>query len=96
MFFLRTLVLFTCIEFLFIIEPFCQRILGIFLLTNESESHRIMFFMTEYFVDEEKYFYLILLHLDVASSLATIIVIAIGSMFLMCLKYACGFFMIAR
>jgi len=52
--------------------------------------------MTEYFVDQERYFYLLLLHLDVGSSIGLIAFIAGLTMILVCLIYTCGMFRIAR
>ncbi|XP_018361719.1 PREDICTED: odorant receptor 4-like [Trachymyrmex cornetzi] len=51
--------------------------------------------MTEYFVDQEKYFYLILLHINVATCIGAIAYIATGTMLIGYLKHACGMFKIA-
>jgi len=51
--------------------------------------------MREYFVDQEKYSYLILLHLDAAMYIGAITVVASGTVIADCLKHICGIFRIA-
>lgn len=63
---------------------------------NKSRSRYVMLTLTEYFVDQEKYFYLILLHINVAIYIASIAVIATGTMLIVYLKYSCEMFTIAR
>jgi len=69
--------------------------LDIILPINESRPHRLQV-MTEYFVDQEQYFYLLLLHLDVGSFIGWIAFIAGLTMILVCLIHTCGMFRIAR
>lgn len=71
-------------------------ILDIIMPMNESRPHPLIPIMTEYFVDQEKYFYLILLHIDVATCIGAIAYIATGTMLIGYLKHACGMFKIAR
>jgi hypothetical protein len=52
--------------------------------------------MREYFVDQEKYSYLILLHLDAAMCIGAITVAASGTIIAGCFKHICGIFRIAR
>jgi len=52
--------------------------------------------MTEYFVDQEKYFYLILLHINAAICIGATAYVATGTMLIGYLKHACGMFKIAR
>lgn len=52
--------------------------------------------MTEYFVDPERYFYLILLHMDASYFIGAIVVIATGTIFVAYIKHICGMFRIAR
>jgi len=52
--------------------------------------------MREYFIDEEKYFYFILLHLDTVICIGTISLAAIGTLLAGCIIYICGIFRIAR
>ncbi|XP_018300286.1 uncharacterized protein [Mycetomoellerius zeteki] len=49
----------------------------------------------EYFIDEEKYFYLILLHINVAICIASIVAVALGTMFFTFIQHICGMFRIA-
>jgi hypothetical protein len=50
----------------------------------------------EYFVDQEKYFYVILLHLDAAMCIGTISLLAVGMLFAGYSKHICGIFKVAR
>jgi len=52
--------------------------------------------MREYFVDQEKYFYFILLHLDAAMSIGAVSLLAAGMLFTAYSKHICGIFRIAR
>ncbi|XP_029666072.1 uncharacterized protein LOC115237269 [Formica exsecta] len=72
------------------------QILGTILYINESQlqSHTIQI-VTEYFVDQEKYYYLILLHKDVVFCIGVTTSTAIGSTGLGCAIHACGIFKIA-
>lgn len=90
------LVLCSGFTFILIILPIWPRIVGIFLYINETQLHGTMPILTEYFVDEEKYFCLIVLHSGVAIYIAAMIMAAIGSTFVAYLKYVCGMFRIAR
>ncbi|XP_018300359.1 uncharacterized protein, partial [Mycetomoellerius zeteki] len=49
----------------------------------------------EYFIDQEKYFYLILLHINVAICIASIVLVAIGTMCITFIQHICGMFKIA-
>ncbi|XP_018349241.1 PREDICTED: uncharacterized protein LOC108752707 [Trachymyrmex septentrionalis] len=51
--------------------------------------------MSEYLVDQEKYFYWILLHMYGELCIATAIMLATGSMFISYLLHTCGMFKIA-
>ncbi|XP_032680470.1 uncharacterized protein LOC116848464 [Odontomachus brunneus] len=78
-----------------IAQPIWPRVLGIFLFLNESLFRRKTLILTEYFVDQEKYFYLIMLHTNIAIYIATFAMIATGTLLLVSLKHACGMFSIA-
>jgi len=52
--------------------------------------------MTEYFVDQEKYFYLILFHANVAFVIGATTMLATGTMLIVYQQHACGMFRIAR
>jgi len=70
-------------------------ILNIIFSLNNSQPRRLQI-MTEYFVDQEKYFHLFLLHQNVTICIGTISALATGTMLMAYLQYACGMFQIAR
>ncbi|KAH0948815.1 hypothetical protein HN011_008862 [Eciton burchellii] len=79
----------------FILLPTFPKIIGIFIF-NASETNLMLFdVMREYFVDQERYSYLILLHLYAAICIAGISIIATGTLFISLLKHICGIFKIA-
>ncbi|XP_025270108.1 uncharacterized protein LOC105252683, partial [Camponotus floridanus] len=61
---------------------------------NVSLSYRLPIRM-EYFIDQEKYSYLISLHISMAMCIGTIALIAIGTICVACLQYICGMFRIS-
>ncbi|EZA49075.1 hypothetical protein X777_12787 [Ooceraea biroi] len=83
-----------CILIIFILLPFLPRIFGIFFLVNKSELYHNVY-ITKYFIDEEKYFYFIFLHLcsthyiTGGTLLVAGIIVAGGPI------YVCGFFNIS-
>jgi len=85
-----------CNLFIFLLLPILPRILDIVLFINESQTRHTIYITTEYFVDQEKYFYPILLHMDAAISIGGIALIATGSLLVGYFKHACGMFKIAR
>lgn len=62
---------------------------------NVSQPRRIQF-VTEYFVDQEKYFFFILLHINAAFCIGTIATIAAGTMLIGYLQFIFGMFKISR
>ncbi|XP_032680472.1 uncharacterized protein LOC116848466 [Odontomachus brunneus] len=97
-----TLFVLTYLHFLFafpaivlIAQPIWPRVLGIFFYLNESLFRRKTLILTEYFVDQEKYSYLIMLHTNIAVFIGTFAMIATGMLLLVSLKHACGMFSIA-
>ncbi|XP_029666069.1 odorant receptor 4-like [Formica exsecta] len=96
----RCTVIFTsfaiCCVFIFTLLPIWPQILGTILYINESQlqSHTIQI-VTEYFVDQEKYYYLILLHTDAVFCIGATTLTAIGTMLLGCAIHACGIFKLA-
>ncbi|XP_019697076.2 uncharacterized protein LOC105183318 [Harpegnathos saltator] len=75
--------------------PFWPRFLDNVFSMNESRSHVSLYIVTEYFVNQEKYFYLILLHVNSAFCIGWIALLAVGTMTIACWQYACGMFQIA-
>ncbi|KAH0948745.1 Or9e94 [Eciton burchellii] len=77
-----------------VFNTFLPHILDIISPTNESRTLSLHF-MTEYFINQEKYFYLILIHKEVASCIGVTVIVATGAMNMLYLQHACGMFMIA-
>lgn len=94
-YFLTLLAIVTCSISGLIVVQFWSKIIDIILPINVSQPHRLPI-MTEYFVDQEKYFFLILLHLNVAFCTGLIVVVAIGTMLIAYLLHTCGLFEISR
>ncbi|KAH0944342.1 Or9e65CTE, partial [Eciton burchellii] len=78
----------------FILLPTFPKIIGIFIL-NTSETNLMLHVRREYFVDQERYSYLILLHLDAAMCIGSISILATGTLLISLLKHYCGIFKIA-
>jgi len=51
--------------------------------------------MMEYFIDQEKYFYLILLHINAIACIGSAAMLAIGTMLITYFQHICGMFRIA-
>lgn len=90
------LVLFVIPQVFIIAQPIWPRILGIFLFLNESLFRHKTFIVMEYFIDQEKYSYLVMLHANAAVCIGMSAILATGSLLLVSLKHACGMFSIAR
>ncbi|KAL6419401.1 hypothetical protein ACFW04_014805 [Cataglyphis niger] len=73
----------------FIVSEFWSRILDIILPMNVSRSHSLPFTM-EYFVDQETYFYYILLHINVSSCIGMTVTVGIGTTLIAYFQYTCG------
>ncbi|XP_028048543.1 uncharacterized protein LOC105834282 [Monomorium pharaonis] len=63
--------------------------------TNKTRLYSSLPFMIEYFVDQKKYLYLILLHASAAFIIGGITLLATGTMLIVYLQYVCGMFQIA-
>ncbi|XP_039311549.1 uncharacterized protein LOC105198347 isoform X2 [Solenopsis invicta] len=90
---LTLLVIFNMICFL--LNPFVPYIFDIALSANKSRPHPSVHIITEYFIDQEKYFYLIILHADVAFCVGALAMLATGTTSLAFFQHACGMFKIA-
>lgn len=86
-------VLTICFTFSTVILLIWPLIFGTVLHINES---RVMTMLTEYVVDRKKYFYLILLHVNVVICIGSTTITATGTMLLGCIIHICGLFKIAR
>jgi hypothetical protein len=81
--------------FSIIIVQFSSSILDFVLPKNKSRPHRLQIEM-EYFLDQDKFFRLIMIHLTAAILIGKIALVAIGAMFIAYFQYICGMFTIAR
>jgi len=81
---------------LIILLPTLPRILGTFILINASETNLMMQIKREYFIHQEEYSYLILLHLDAAFCVGAISLTAIGTFLTGYVKHICAIFRVAR
>lgn len=94
-FFLRSLVFGVCaITSSFIFQLWIIMI-DADLSTNISRAYRFLFTM-EYFIDQEKYFYLTLLHINAAVCIGSAIMISNGAIFIAFIQHTCGMLKIAR
>ncbi|CAL1677163.1 unnamed protein product [Lasius platythorax] len=75
--------------------PFWPYFFDILLSINESRSYPRLLSITEYFVDQKKYIYLILLHANAATIIVIVAILATGAILIALLIYACGMFRIA-
>ncbi|XP_071567179.1 uncharacterized protein [Temnothorax nylanderi] len=67
---------------------------NIILSANKSRSYRLQV-STEYFIDQEKYYYLLRLHINLAIFIGSTVLVATGAMLLAFAWHACGMFKIA-
>ncbi|XP_071560225.1 uncharacterized protein [Temnothorax nylanderi] len=82
-----------CLFGLFVVQ-FSLNMTDVDLSTNESRPYKFLFTM-EYFIDREKYFYLILFHINATMCIAAIAATAIGTMIISYIHHICGMFRIA-
>jgi len=80
---------------LFVVFQYGTSILDIILPINESRPRRIQI-MTEYFIDQEKYFFFIVLHITAAYCIGAAVMIGTGTMLITYVVHTCGMFRIAR
>lgn len=91
------LVISMCSIFTISIALMWSHIINIVLPMNESRPHStIQILSIEYFIDQEKYFYLIYLHINAAIYIGATTIIGTGTMLIAYLKHACGIYTIAR
>lgn len=69
---------------------------NIFVVSSKNVSRlRRLPIMMEYFIDQEKYFDLILLHINVTIFIGCVAVLAVGTILVTFLQHICGMFRIA-
>ncbi|XP_026831067.1 odorant receptor 22c-like isoform X1 [Ooceraea biroi] len=79
----------------FSLLPILPQIFGIFYLVNKSEPYRNIYITTEYFVDQEKNFYFILLHLYLSHYIAVGTLVGTGILITGYFIHFCGLFNVA-
>ncbi|XP_067216125.1 odorant receptor 43a-like [Linepithema humile] len=79
---------------LFIITQYWTSILDIILPINESRSFHVQI-ITEYFIDQQKYFFLITLHVTTAYCIGMATLIATGTILVAFIQHFCGMFRLA-
>ncbi|XP_025991798.2 uncharacterized protein LOC113004035 [Solenopsis invicta] len=79
----------------FLLIPFVPYMFVNALSANESRPHPSVHIITKYFIDQEKYFYLIILHADVAYCVGALAMLATGTTSLAFFQHASGMFKIA-
>ncbi|RLU15094.1 hypothetical protein DMN91_012981 [Ooceraea biroi] len=84
-----------CGIFILTLLPILPRIFDIFFLVNVSEPYRNIYIRTEYFVDEEEYFYFILLHLYAVTYIEGVTLLGGAVTMTGYGIYSCGLFNIA-
>ncbi|XP_025270111.1 uncharacterized protein LOC109610303 [Camponotus floridanus] len=82
-----------CGIFVFIVSILWQNIMHI-ILPNVTQSYQLPFKM-EYFIDQEKYFYWIVLYVSMGVCIGMTSMIGIGSFLIMYLQCTCGMFRIS-
>ncbi|RLU25593.1 ObirOr5-9E59 [Ooceraea biroi] len=90
-----TSIIILCCVIIMTLLPFLPWILDISLLANESRPLHNMLIVTEYFVDKEKNFYLIILHTYASIYIGVTALVGGGMMLVAYLKHICGLFSIA-
>ncbi|XP_012529566.2 uncharacterized protein LOC105832832 [Monomorium pharaonis] len=88
------IILGVCSICIVIIVQFLSIILDIVLPRNVSQLHH-MLIVTEYFIDQEKYFYLIMLHICAAFYIGMLTMISTGTMLIVYFQYICGLFKVS-
>lgn len=78
---------------LYILYTIFPQILDVFVPLNESRSREHPF-QAEFFIDNEKYFYLIRLQMYIMIVLALEVVLAHGTMFVMYAQHVSGMFVV--
>jgi len=81
--------------FIFFAAQCWSNILDVVSSINESRSRNIQF-NAEYFVDQEKYYFFILFHINIAFGLGIMVLLAIGTWMCAYIFHTCAMFKIAR
>jgi len=74
----------------------CSCLYNIFIYKNDTYSRHLITLISNYYVISEKYFYLILLHINITFTMMTSVLVATGTIMVSCFIHICGMFKIAR
>lgn len=85
-----------CFTFILTLLSKWPQILDIVLHVNESQLQIQTIIVTEYFLDKEKYSYLILLHTNAVLCIGSTTLTATSTMIIGWIIYVCGIFKVAR
>ncbi|XP_039311510.1 uncharacterized protein LOC105198352 [Solenopsis invicta] len=77
------------------LTQFWSEILTLVVVSINVSQPNNLLIMTEYFIDQEKYFYLILFHIHSVFCIGCYIMVAVGSMGITYFHHTCGMFTIA-
>lgn len=80
---------------MFVLVPFVPNVLDVFAPLNFSRTRQIPI-PGEYFVDQQKYFYAILLQSDFTVIIVVITLLGTESLYVTHVQHACGLFQVAR
>ncbi|XP_039311533.1 uncharacterized protein LOC113004053 [Solenopsis invicta] len=83
-----------CIIFISIVTQFVSKTIVFVVSMNVSQPYEFLILM-KYFIDQEKYFYLIVLHIYAGICFGTVSVVSVGTMINTYLQHMCGMFRIA-
>lgn len=84
-----------CIIFISIVTQFVSKTIVFVVSMNVSQPYEFLILM-KYFIDQEKYFYLIVLHIYAGICFGTVSVVSVGTMLNTYVQHMCGMFRIAR
>ncbi|KAF3054538.1 Odorant receptor 303 [Nylanderia fulva] len=86
------IILFILSILIYIVLSFWSDIFNVILSTNSSRHNLLI---VEYFIDQEKYFYLILLHSIASICIALTVIMGTGTLFMIYFQLICGMFTVA-
>jgi hypothetical protein len=76
--------------------PILPRIVDVSWPMNESRRYSSLQIWTEYFIDQERYFYLLILHMYAAVYVGATAMLSTGAMLIIYAQHVCGMFKVAR
>ncbi|XP_029678592.1 uncharacterized protein LOC115244790 [Formica exsecta] len=83
-----------CSIFALIVAQLWPNVIDVILPRNVSQARRLPI-MTEYFIDQKKYYSFILLHLNATICIGSAVMLSIGTMLIAYVEHVCGLFKIS-